>query len=284
MISKYFNPFTDFGFKKLFGEEASKDLLIDFLNQLLPSQHQIASVHFKNPEMLGEHEFERKAIFDLYCESATGERFIVEMQKAKMRYFKDRSLFYATFPIRERNQKGGAWNFKLLPVYFIAILDFIYDEQEEAQKFRRDVALRDQDGELFYDKLHFKFLQMPLFNKQEHELETHFDKWVYFLKHLEDLEHIPAILNEPIFRHGFEIAELAHLNSDQYDDYLKSVLQYNEAQALLETALEDGMKQGMEQGKREASEAIAKALKAQHIPLAVIAASTGLSEQAIERL
>lgn len=239
MISKYFNPYTDFGFKKLFGEEGSKDLLMDFLNQMLPPQHQIATLSFKNPENMADTMTERKAIFDLFCQSASGERFIVEMQKAKMKYFKDRSLFYSTFPMREQSKKG-VWNFNLLPIYFIAILDFQYDEREEESKFRRDVCLKDQDGDVFYDKLHFKFLQMPLFTKQEHELETHFDKWVYFLKYLEDFDHIPAILNEPIFQKGFEIAEVSHLSSDQYDAYLKSILEYNEAKAALDTAYYDG--------------------------------------------
>jgi predicted transposase/invertase (TIGR01784 family) len=130
MISKYFNPYTDFGFKKLFGEEVSKDLLIDFLNQLLPAHHQIAELSFKNPENLSDTIDERKAVFDIYCQSKTGERFIVEMRKAKMQFFKDRSLFYSTSAIREQGKKG-VWNFKLLPVYFIAILDFKYDEKEE---------------------------------------------------------------------------------------------------------------------------------------------------------
>ena len=250
MISKYFNPYTDFGFKKLFGEEASKDLLVDFLNQLLPPQHQIAQLNFKNPENLPETTDERRSIFDIYCESVTGERFIVEMQKAKIHFFKERSLFYSTFPIREQSHQG-LWDFHLLPVYFIAILDFKYDEKEDERKFRRDVCLKDQDGDVFYDKLHFKFLQMPLFNKQEHELETHFDKWVYFLKHLEDFDHIPAILNEPIFTKGFEIASIAHLNADQYDAYIKSVLSYNEAKAVLDTAYQDGKLEGKLEGKAE---------------------------------
>ena len=198
MISKYFNPYTDFGFKKLFGEEASKDLLVDFLNQLLPPQHQIAKLSFKNPENMADTEEERKSIFDIYCESQNGERFIVEMQKAKMHFFKDRSLFYSTFPVHDQGKKG-LWDFRLVPVYFIAILDFIYNEKEDERNNARDVCLKDQDGDIFYDNKHFKFLQMPLFNKQEHELETHFDKWVYFLKHLEDFDHIPVILNEPIF-------------------------------------------------------------------------------------
>ncbi|MCK5356342.1 MAG: Rpn family recombination-promoting nuclease/putative transposase, partial [Methyloprofundus sp.] len=160
MNAKYLNPYTDFGFKKLFGEEGSKDLLIDFLNQLLPARHQIATLLFNNSEQLNETLTERTAIFDIYCQTETGSKFIVEMQKAKVNYFKDRSLFYSTFPIREQAKKGG-WDFKLLPVYFIAILDFHYDEKEEERKFRRDVCLKDQDGDIFYDKLHFKFLQMP---------------------------------------------------------------------------------------------------------------------------
>jgi predicted transposase/invertase (TIGR01784 family) len=275
MISKYFNPYTDFGFKKLFGEEGSKDLLIDFLNQLLPAHHQIAQLSFKNPENFSNTAEERKAIFDIYCESASGERFIVEMQKAKMHFFKDRSLFYSTFPIREQGQKG-IWNFRLLPVYFIAILDFIYDEKEDERKFRRDVCLKDQDGDVFYDKLHFKFLQMPLFNKTENQLETHFDKWVYFLKHLEDMDHIPAILNEPVFQKGFDIAEVSHLSSEQYDDYLKSVLSYNEAKAVTDTAFADGE-------KAKALE-VAKVLKAQGVELSIIVLSTGLTDEAIEAL
>jgi len=98
-VPKYLNPYTDFGFKKLFGEEANKDLLTDFLNQLLPPQHQIAELNFRNTEQLPDIPLERKAIFDIHCISTTGERFIVEMQKAKMNFFKDRSVYYSTFPI-----------------------------------------------------------------------------------------------------------------------------------------------------------------------------------------
>lgn len=283
MISKYFNPYTDFGFKKLFGEEASKDLLIDFLNQLLPSQHQIQELSFKNPENMAETIEERKAIFDIYCESKTGEKFIVEMQKAKMHYFKDRSLFYSTSPIRQQAKKGK-WDFKLLPVYFVAILDFQYDEKEEERKFRRDVCLKDQDGDVFYDKLHFKFLQMPLFNKQEHELETHFDKWVYFLKHLEDFDHIPVILNEPIFQKGFEIAEISHLNSDQYDDYLKSILEYNEVTAVAETAFDNGKVVGIEQGQRIAKIQTAQKMLSAGLDIPLIASMTDLSIDEIQSL
>lgn len=274
MPSKYFNPYTDFGFKKLFGEEGSKDLLTDFLNQLLVFYYQIGSLSFKKTEIAGIPK-ERKAIFDIYCQTKDGERFIVEMQKAKVNFFKDRALFYSTFPIKEQAKKGE-WNFELVPVYFIAILNFHYDEQEEMRKFRRDVCLKDQDGDIFYDKFHFKFLQMPLFTKQEHELETQFDKWVYFLKNLENFDHIAAILNEPIFQKGFEIADLSHLTPRQFEAYQKSLLEYLEVKNVSDTAFGDGkIKRTLE---------IAKALKENNVAWDIIKVTTGLSEKEIESL
>lgn len=235
-MAKFINPYTDFGFKKLFGEDANKDLLIDFLNQLLPSYHQIVDLNFRNSEKLTEIQSDRKAIFDIHCIAISGERFIVEMQKAKVNFFKDRSLFYVTFPIREQAEKGD-WNFMLQPIYFVAILDFEYDEEEEIRKFRRDVSLKDQDGDVFFKKLHFKFLQMPLFTKTENELTNKFDKWCYFLKNLESFNDIPSILNEPIFKKAFETAELSNLTSLQRDSYEQSLMQYRDIYSVVETAV-----------------------------------------------
>lgn len=106
MKAKYVNPFTDFGFKKLFGEEASKPILMDFLNALLPKESKIATLNFKNTKQLGITEPERKAVYDLYCENERGEKFIVELQKAKQTFFKERTVYYSTFPIREQAEKG----------------------------------------------------------------------------------------------------------------------------------------------------------------------------------
>src|ERR1035437_5475643 len=119
---KYINPFTDYGFKRLFGEEPNKDLLLDFLNELLQSeQGHINSLTYLKSDKLGSSEEERKAIFDLYCENDKGEKFIVELQKVKQKYFKDRSLYYSTFPIQEQAVRGSEWDFKLKAVYFIGI-------------------------------------------------------------------------------------------------------------------------------------------------------------------
>jgi predicted transposase/invertase (TIGR01784 family) len=276
---KYFNPYTDFGFKKLFGEEGSKDLLIDFLNQLLPVHHQISDLNFKNTENLSDTDEDRKAIFDIYCESKTGEKFIVEMQKGKLKYLKDRALFYAMFPIREQAEKGK-WNYQLMPVYFIAILDFNYDKDSKLRKFMRDVYLKDQDGDVFYEKLNFKFLQMPLFKKREDELESHFDKWLYFLKNLESFDYIPTILNEAIFQKGFEIAELAHLTSVQYEQYQKSLIQYWDLKNVKDTAFEDGKIEG----ELEKALHTAKEMLLDNEPIEKIMRYTQLSVDEIENL
>jgi predicted transposase/invertase (TIGR01784 family) len=247
---KYFNPYTDFGFKKLFGEEANKDLLMDFLNQLLPPQHQIVSLTLNNGEQLPPIKKRRRAVFDIYCISSSGEHFVVVMQKAMVNFFKDRSLFYATFPIQRQSQVGK-WDYRLDSVYLIAILDFEYDEQEERRKFLREVQLKDQDGDLFYDKLHFKFVQMPLFDKQADELETHFDKWIYFLKHLNDLDEIPAILREPIFEKAFHTAEVGKLSADELMDYQMSQIDYWDMTAAIDSAEKNGLEKGLQIGREE---------------------------------
>ena len=274
-MAKFINPYTDFGFKKLFGEEGNKDLLIDFLNQLLPAHHQIAEVNFRNPESLADVSADRKAIFDIHCKALSGETFIVEMQKAKVKYFKDRSLFYVTFPIRDQAQRGE-WNFKIEPIYFVAILDFEYDEAEEKRKFLREVSLKDQDGEVFFDKLQFRFLQMPLFRKQAHELETKFDKWCYFLKNLESFDHIPAILNEPIFQKAFETAELANLSYEQRNTYEENLIQYWGIKSALDTAVEEAIE--------EQILIFAQRLIKRNRPSQEIAEDTGLSLAQVEKL
>ncbi len=106
MHKRYIDPLSDFGFKKLFGSEGNKDILTAFLNALLPARHQIAELTFRNIEFQGRTEFDRKALFDLYCVAASGERFVVEIQRAFQHFFRDRCLFYSTFPIQDQAEKG----------------------------------------------------------------------------------------------------------------------------------------------------------------------------------
>ena len=243
ITSKYFDPTTDYGFKKLFGEEANKDLLMDFLNSMLPPHHQINALAFQKTEQLPDHEDGRKTIYDILCQDQNGETFIVEMQKARMTYLMDRATYYTTFPIQQQAPKG-LWNFKLKRVYVIGILDFDYDtslKHWKKRKLLRSFALYDDDGVLMTDNLHFKFLQLPFFNKEKHELETQFDKWCYFLKNLETMDAIPAILNEPIFHKAFDVAELSNMEKNDYILYQISKSKKYDMEILAQEAEERGM-------------------------------------------
>ncbi|MDQ1265347.1 MAG: hypothetical protein QG635_497 [Bacteroidota bacterium] len=271
-IAKYINPFTDFGFKKLFGEEVNKDLLLDFLNELLKEeQGQIKEINYLKTEQLGDTDLDRRAIFDLYCENERGEKFIVELQKSKHNFFKDRTVYYSTFPIREQAKKDN-WNFELQAVYTIAILDFVFDEdKDEHDKFRYNVKLTDiETHKIFYNKLTFIYLEMPKFNKPLEQLETRFEKWLYVIKNLNRLDYIPEKLREKIFEKLFEAAEIAKFTYEQVLSYENSLKYYRDLQNSIDTAREEGKIKGKIEGKIEGK-------RERNIEIAVRALEKGLS-------
>jgi predicted transposase/invertase (TIGR01784 family) len=275
MREKYINPFTDFGFKKLFGTEYNKDLLIDFLNQVLGDREQIKDLTYLNSEKLGKTQSDRKAIFDLYCENEQGDKFIIELQNVPQQYFKDRSIFYATFPIQEQAEKGHQWDYNLKAVYTISILNFSFADTQE--RYFREIALIDKaTGEVFYDKLSFIYLEIPRFKKEEEDLVTHFDKWMYVLKNLHRLQDIPKKLQEKIFKKLFQQAEIAQLTPEEMRTYEESLKTYWDNYSVLETA----KKQGKEEGRRE----IARELKKEGDPIEKISRITGLTKEEIEKL
>ena len=291
--AKYINPYTDFGFKKLFGTPLNKDLLISFLNSLFDGKEVVRDLTYLNGESLGNGYGDRRAIFDVYCENEQGETFIVEMQKAEQQFFKDRSVFYSTFPIQNQGKKG-IWNFKLKGVYTIGILDFVFPNHEYPQdSLRHEVKLVDVDDKhVFYDKLTFLYLEMPKFTKKEDELETMFDKWLFVLHNLSRLMKRPATLQERIFTRLFEQAEIARYTPEERQDYEDSLKVYRDMKNVLDTAelrglekgRKEGRKEGIEQGTFEERRKNAKAMKALGLPLETIVKVTGMSADDIDKL
>jgi len=279
---KYINPLTDFGFKKLFGTEPNKVLLIDFLNQILPDR-KIKDLTYSSGEKQGLTEVDRKAIFDLYCIGDKGERFIVEMQKAKQNFFKDRSVFYASFPIQEQGRKNK-WNYKLDPVYSVGILDFIFDDHKDEKELLHIVELKNQRCEVFYDKLKFVYLELPKFKKREEELDTQFDKWMYVFTHLSQLQDRPKKLQDRIFAKLFEAAEIAKFTPKEREAYEESLKYYRDIKNVVDTSREEGLKEGMEKGMEKRNIEIAKELKNNGVSINIIIQSTGLSKEEIEIL
>lgn len=284
MTSKYVNPYTDFGFKKIFGQEASKPLLADFLNTLLPKRHQVIDISFTNPDNAGDIVEERKAVFDIFCKNSQGERFVVEMQKADQAYFKDRTVFYSTFPIREQAVKGK-WDYELKAVYCIGILNFKFQDyphnSPETGEVIHTVELKDQNNQVFYDKLRFIYLEMPNFHKREDQLETHLDKWLYFIKHLDDFESAPRILEkDALFAQALQTAEIAKFSPAELGVYEHSLKTYRD----LDNVFDAKFAKGKLEGKLEEKLLVAASLKSQGVAPSIIAAATGLSLLDIEKL
>ncbi len=278
-FGRYINPFTDFGFKKIFGEENSKPQLISFLNAFLEleKKDKIVDLEFKNLEKLGLNIIDRKAIFDIYCLDESGNHIIVELQKAKQNWFKDRMVYYSSFPIQEQGIKGAyfdekegnerkSWNFKLKAVYCVGILDFEFSNSDKLQKeptskgdlreieiikenYLHIVKLKDQFNNVFYDKLTFAFVEMPKFNKKESELTTFLDKWFYFLKNLDSLNDIPLIYkDEKVIIDAFKKAEYLNLPKEDKDSYFQSLKVYRDLHNVIDTAESEGIKKGIELG------------------------------------
>ena len=289
MKAKYVNPFTDFGFKKLFGEEASKPLLMDFLNSLLP-QCQIVELSFKDKENLGRSEDDRRAVYDIYCETQSGEKIIVELQKAKQNFFKDRTLFYSTFPIQEQAEKG-VWNYELKSVFCIGVLDFTFEDRAKPAgtgEVVHTVQLKDQNHQVFYDKLRFVYLEMPHFHKTEVELETRLDQWLYFIKHLEDFQSIPSIFRDQVFIRAFEVAEISKYTPEELAVYQENLKVYRDLHSVITTAYDEGKIEGKIEGEIEGKvkgkTEVARLMKAEGMDRALIQRMTGLSDEEIDAL
>lgn len=324
LYERYVNFYTDFAFKKLFGTEINKDLLISFLNALLQGREVIEDITYLNTEHLGTQEYDRRAVFDVYCKNDKGEYFLVEMQKGEQQFFKDRSIYYSSFAIREQAPRGN-WNYELKSVYTIGILNFCFKEGAENTEFYHEVKLLETaTKEVFYDKLTFIYLEMPKFLKTESELHTLFDKWLYAIRNIASLMDRPAALQEKVFQRLFDVAEIAKFDRRERYEYEESLKVYRDWFSVMETAelrgeqrgerrgeqrgeerglkrglerglkqglkqgLEQGLNKGLEKGRKEGMEEglkkVASQMKQNGIPVESICQMTGLSQQEVEGL
>ncbi len=324
IVERFVNFYTDFAFKKFFGTEANKDLLISFLNALLNLQGEetIVSLTYAPVEQLPISEADRKIIYDVYCTNEKGERFVVEMQKAKQHHFKDRMLYYSTFPIQDQGRKGKyknengqmvSWEYELKKVYIIGIMDFELEETQDSDNVVYPVHLTmDYNNKVFNPNLNFIFIEMPKFRLEENELVTMLDKWLFAMKNLCNLLDRPQALQEAVFKKLFEIAEIAKYTKQERYDYQESLRNFRDFWSTIHTyqdigieigisqGIEIGQKQGIEIGKNQGIEIgknqgieigkknekldMARKMKSDGMPLDVIIKYTGLSADEISDL
>lgn len=306
-MAHFINPFTDLGFKKIFGQEVTKDLLIDFLNDLLVDEKTIKDIRFLDKELLPEYIGDRGVIYDIYCITESGEEFIVEMQNRQQVNFRERALYYLSRTIAHQGERGTDWRFSLKAVYGVFFMNFHLENMPH--KLRTDVILVDRDThEQFSDKLRLIFIQLPSFDKEEDECETDFERWIYILKNMETLNRLPFKARKAVFEKLEKIVDISALSKEEREKYDGSIkvyrdmlvtMQYAEEKGLaegqtrgreegLEQGREEGREQGREQGREEGREEgrieTARNLKKLGVSTEIIMQSTGLSEEEIRNL
>ena len=250
-MAQFINPFSDWGFKHIFGREISKDLLICFLNDLFAGEFVIKSLAFGNKEQIGLSKDSREVIFDIYCTTDEGKEIIVEMQNRGQEHFIDRALYYTSRVIVNQGIKGE-WDYDIRPVYTICFMNFI-DPLLPLGKFRTDMILADKDnGKMVSDKIRMVYLMLPFFEKTETECETDFERWIFVLKNMNTFERMPFLAKNAVFKKLAEISDLRTLSKKDMDKYEDSIRIMRDAYATykyaIKTGLEDGRKQGLEEG------------------------------------
>lgn len=287
---RFVDPLSDWGFKLLFGTERNKDILIGFLNTLLPDK-QIMSIEYSKNENLGVTPNERKAIFDVSCTTDSNERIALEMQNSEQKFFEDRCLYYSTFLIQEQARKGK-WDYRLTPVYMISIVNFAfaykYDNTEKekwiSKRVYRYSITEEETGKDMTRNLTFISLEVAPFDKKICQINGPIDKWLYLLKNLATLTERPAGFEEKIFTRLFEAAETAGLTKDELKQYEHDIMNENDYRNALDFAREKGMQKGLQRGMQRGIAKVAKAMIGSGMDADTIASLTGLSKEQINDL
>ncbi|WP_444368157.1 Rpn family recombination-promoting nuclease/putative transposase, partial [Prevotella sp.] len=221
-MAQFINPFSDWGFKHIFGREISKDLLICFLNDLFAGEFVIKSLAFGNKEQIGLSKDSREVIFDIYCTTDEGKEIIVEMQNRGQEHFIDRALYYTSRVIVNQGIKGE-WDYDIRPVYTICFMNFV-DPLLPLGKLRTDMILADKDnGKMVSDKIRMVYLMLPFFEKTETECENDFERWIFVLKNMNTFERMPFLAKNAVFKKLAEISDLRTLSKKDMDKYEDSI-------------------------------------------------------------
>ena len=293
-MGRFVNPFTDEGFKIIFGQEISKPLLLDFLNTLLEGVDHIVDLSFSDKEQVTDYEDDRLLIYDVLCTTSDGKKVIVEMQNKKQGFFKKRSIYYVSRAISRQGEKGDQWRYDIKAVYFIAFMNFQLPDMPD---FRTDVVLMDvQRKNVFSTDVRMTFLQLPLFTKEQEECETNFEKWIFIFKNMNVLDRMPWAAQNAVFKRLGELAEVAHLGTVERDRYESALKHYRDTLDVFETAKEDGyaegrtegLEAGRAEGRTEGKKAqaleTARKMKLRGYSIDIISDITGLTPDEIEKI
>ncbi|MCI5132139.1 MAG: Rpn family recombination-promoting nuclease/putative transposase [Candidatus Electrothrix sp. EH2] len=270
---------TDFAFKKVFGSEQSKNVLISFLNALIDfGEKQVVDLTIVDPYQIPLLKGMKDSYVDVKAVLSDRTKVIVEMQVLNVEGFEKRVLYNAAKLYSTQLKKSGKYT-TLDPIIALTITDF-----EMFPEFAKTISywnLRERDVLLQYNNdIELIFAELPKFTKTEEELSSITDKWLYFVKHAGDMEFVPESFTEPQLLKAFDIANTAGLSEEELDIQFKRQDFIAMQQGAVEKAAQSGLEQGIEQGKVET----ARNMLRDQLPVATICKYTGLAAEMIERL
>jgi len=266
----FVNPKNDIAFKKIFGNEKKKEILISFLNAVLDlkGSKEIQSLEILNPYQIPHLADLKESSLDVRATDKRGVTFIVEMQMESKSFLRKRFSFYVAKAYSSQIEKAVDYP-KLKPVIFIGVFNF--NEFDNEHYLSHHLTLNCETLCCDLVEMEYYFIELPKFTKTESELITILDKWVYFIKHAEDLEMVPEHAKQtPALETAYEVAHRYNWKKQELE-----AIEYWEMRerANQETAFEKGKKEGRIAEKQE----IARNMLAKGIEPAIVAETTSLS-------
>ncbi len=246
----FLDPTNDYAFKKVFGNENKKDLLIHFLNSMLNRHGEeiITNVVLLNPNQAPHIKGSKATILDVRCTDQKGSEYIVEMQVLKQSYFDKRVLYYAAKNYSCQIDEGDNYD-NLRPVIFLGILNFTFSKDPDPISSHKIYNF--ESNEHIIKDLTFTFVELPKFAKQECELVTIADKWIYFLKHAKQLETIPDIIYEEAIKEAFSIVDRLNWSKEDLEVYENRIMALRDEHARLQYSYTEGREKGLTEGREQ---------------------------------
>mgnify|MGYP002519744374 CR=1 FL=1 len=277
---KYADLLDDDVFKLVFGRESTKDVMIEFLNQVIPDR-KIVDLEFIDKEM---HPAERDAkgvVYDMFCKTDSGARIIVEVQRRKQPFYPERAVYYSTFQI-QRQVEAGADAYDFLPVYVVNILDFKMDKHDVGTDIKTVYRLyEERSRRLLTDRVTFIFIELPRFMKTIDELDGNVLEGMYFcFKNMSVLDERPKVLTHQIFSKIFEVSELYNMDQDTRDKVIHKMTTERDLRNQMAYARQEAIEEGLTEARAE----VARGMLADGMPVDKIAKYTNLSIEEIEAL
>jgi len=279
MISRFLNPKNDLTFKRLFGSEKNKDILIHFLNDIFArATNPIEEVDFIKPIMDPEIKELRVSVVDVLCKDLEGNKFIIEMQCAVDTAFIKRAQYYASKVYTSQRGKGDTYK-DLKSVTFLAILEeTLFPNKKEY--LSHHIILDKNSYEHDLKDFSFSFLELEKFNKKPKELTTIVEKWTYFLKNASETsdDELPSIIGSDC------ILEKAYDALSEYNYSKEEMLYYDQLERnedVYKTLLSDSLQKGKIEGIAEGE---ATGIVKGKIEVAKTMKNAGMNKEVIQQL